>query len=359
MGATEMVRQWRQAVNGLIPSLHAHLIKALAALALAATLAVDCRSGPLAAVMRGSARPASRRRRVERLLANDNLDPAAAMDELAGSLLAAWSGRPLLLILDETPKGQTLRCMKLSVGYRRRAVPLAYRVYKPDRRGIDKLVLSMLKRLATRLPDHADVTFLADRGLCWPSLIDFCTSRGWHYVLRMQGVTRVRVTLPDGTTTERQAKELAPAKETFWAGSGRAFKNVGWRDVNLVATWEKRCKEPWLLVTDRPASYARCRGYAKRNWCEQMHRDEKSSGFRWGESRVETPAHAARLLLVIALAMLLAISTGTAVIKAGLRRHLDGRIRRMLSIFQMGLRWIHHCLINDLPLPAGVLLFPT
>jgi hypothetical protein len=358
MGARDMVQQYCQSLKDLIPSLHQHLIKALSDMAIAAILALNCHSGELAARMLGPAKPASRQRRIERLLANDHLNPAEAMKELARSLLEAWSGRRLLLILDETPKGQNLRCMKLSVGYHKRALPLAYRVYKPNRRRLDKLVLSMFRELAGRLPDGAEVTFLADRGLCWPSLIDFCTSHRWHYVLRMQGTTRVRISRPDGTRILKKARELAPYKGRFWAGSGQAFKKAGWREVNLVATWEKRCKEPWLLVTDLPASYARCRGYAKRNWCEQMHRDEKSGGFDWGKSHVNKPAHAARLLLIIALAMLLAISTGTRVIKQGLRKNIDSPSQRMLSIFKLGVRWIQHCLVNDERLPAGLYLYP-
>ena len=357
MGAKEMVCQWRSTVKGLLPGLGTRTVKALAAISVAMAPAGHCHSGRVAALMPGPARVASRRRRVERFLANDAVDPAAAMGELGRSVLSAWSGRPLILILDETPKGERLRCMKLSVGYRKRALPLAYEVYTPRRRGLDKLVLSLLRRAAGQLPPGAEVTLLADRGLCWPCVIRFCRGRGWHYVLRMQGATRVRT----GDGAERAARDLCPRPgAAAWLGTGvRVFKKAGWIDgLNVVATWERRCREPWLLVTDRPASYARCRGYARRAWCEQMHRDEKRQGFHWGDSRVERPAHAARLLLAMAVAMLLAVSVGTAVLKRGLRHALDGRRRRMLSIFQIGLRWIHECLANCKSLPDGLYLYP-
>jgi hypothetical protein len=357
-----MVRQWRSTVKGLLPGLHAHTLKALAAISVAMALAAHCHSGRVAALMPGPAQVASRRRRVERFLANDAVDPAAVMNELGRSVLSPWSGRPLFLILDETPKGQHLRCMKLSAGYRKRALPLAYQVYTTRRRGLDKLVLSLLRRVAKQLPPGTEVTLLADRGLCWPSLIRFCQRQGWHYVLRMQGATRVRWRDDnDGREVECPARERCPRPGAKpWFGTGvRVFKKAGWiDDVNVVATWERRCREPWLLVTDRPASYARCRGYAKRTWCEQMHRDEKRQGFHWGDSHVEDPRHAARLLLAMALAMLLAISVGTAVLKNGLRHAIDGRRRRLLSIFQIGLRWIHECLANCRTLPDGLYLYP-
>ena len=364
MGATEMVRAWRRAVEGLLgpASLHGHLVKTLALLSFAVASAGHCHSGRVAAAVPGAATPASRRRRVERLLANGRLDPPVAMDALAASVLAWWSGRRVALILDETPgRAGHCRCMRVSVGYRRRAVPLAYACYRAGRAGraaLPQLVCGLVARVAPALPPGCDVTLPADRGLCWPALVDACVARGWHYVLRLQGATRVR--LPDGT--QRRARDLVPRPGTSWFGGVgvRVFKKAGWRDANVVAVWERRCRDgPWLLVTDLPASYARCRGYAKRGWCEQSHRDDKSAGFRWGESRVGDPDHAARLQLVLALATLLALSLGTRVLKAGLRRQFDaGRTRRTLSLCQMGLRWLRDCLTNDRDVVLAVALYP-
>ncbi len=357
-----MVRQWRGTVKSLLTDLHGHLVSALASVSLAMTLAGHCHSGRVASCMAGSAAVASRRRRLERLLANERLDAAEAMQGLAGSVLSAWSntpGRRVVLILDETPRAQVLRCMKVSVGYRKRALPLAYEVYKPRRRGIDKLVLRLLRQVARVLPPGLEVTLLADRGLCWPCLIDLCSKLGWHYVLRLQGQTRVLVADRQGVEHESSAKELAPRKGAKRLASVKVFKKAGWRKADVTAVWERRCREPWLLVSDLPASYARCAGYAKRSWCEQMHRDEKSSGLGWGQSRVDDPKHAGRLLLAMALAMLLAVSVGSRLLKDGLRRELDGRRRRLHSIFQMGVRWIRKCLVDASAIPNGLYLYPA
>jgi hypothetical protein len=361
-----MVREWRRAVEGLFAgALHGHRVTALALVSFAVAAAGHCHGGRVAAAAPGPATVASRRRRVERLLANGGLDPRAAMGALAASVLAPWSGRRVVLILDETPgRGRGgLCCMRVSAGYRRRAVPLAFACYRAGRAGrpMPSVVRGLLDRVAAALPGGGggcEVTLLADRGLCWPALVDACAARGWHYVLRMQGATRVRLP-PDGA--ERRARDLAPRPGTSWFGERvEVFKKAGWREANVVAVWERRCREgPWLLVTDLPASYARCRGYAKRCWCEQSHRDDKSSGFRWGESRVSDPTHAARLLLVLALATLLALSLGTRVLKRGLRRQFDaGRTHRTLSLCQMGLRWLRDCITNERDLTLAVALYP-
>jgi len=145
-----------------------------------------------------------------------------------------------------------------------------------------------------------------------------------------------------------------------WLGPGvEVFKKAGWREANVVATWERCCREPWLLASDLPATFMRCRNYCKRAWCEQLHRDEKSHGFNWQLSRVRDPGHAERLVLVMALATLLCLSPGTRLIKRGLRKLLEPTRRRLLSVFQLGLRWLKDCLVNRGDCPCQLYLYPS
>jgi hypothetical protein len=300
-------------------------------------------------------------------LSNRRLRPHEAMGMLARSVLpslGAGTGRVrrVVLILDETPGGTKgrLRCMKLSVAYRKRAVPIAFECYEPHRPPVPmpQLLWRLLRRAAQSLPRDCDceVTLLADRGLSWPIVLDCCVHLGWHYVLRLQRDTRVR--FADGTL--KSAWQLARRRGTRWFGSGvGVFKKAGWRGANVVATWERGCREPWLLVTDLPATFMRCRNYCKRAWCEQLHRDEKSHGFNWQLSRVRDPAHAERLVLVMALATLLCLSLGTLLIKRGLRRLLEPPRRRLLSVFQLGLRWLKDSLVHARGCPCQLYLYPS
>ena len=77
-------------------------------------------------------------------------------------------------------------------------------------------------------------------------------------------------------------------------------------------------------------------------WVEESFRDDKSSGFHWNESRVNDPVHALRLLLAIAVAMVLAASLGSVMIKLGQRVVLDPHRKRRLSVTQLGLRWLRY-----------------
>jgi hypothetical protein len=361
MNATTIVHHWRDTVaTDLFPGLHAHQAKALADLSWALALAGNCQSGRLAGHVPTDATPASCRRRAERLLSNPRLRPRLAQRQLARGLLGHWGGRTILLMLDETPRANDLRVLNVRVGYRHRALPLAAACYRPDAptRPMPQLARGRLRQVAGCLPEGARVVLLADRGLCWPLLVDFCREHGWHYVLRLQGQTRVR--FPDGS--ERAARDLAPRPGRRWLGEAEVFKKAGWRGADVVATWERGVKEPWLLLADGRASLRHCRTYAKRTWVEESHRDDKAAAFGWGQSRVGDPAHALRLLLLIAVAMVLAASQGSVVLKAGGRRDLDPHRHRRLSIVQLGLRWlryaIEHALYHRLKLER-LYLYPS
>lgn len=216
MSAVDMVRQWQHTVkHNLLSSLHGHQAKALALLSWTMAMAGNCCAGAIAPLApAGTAKPASVRRRMERLLANDRLNAVEAMLDLSSSILSGWGGRKLLLILDETPKANDLRCMKLSVGYHKRTVTLLSVCYPPDHppMPMPKLVRRMLRQVAACLPQDVTVTLLADRGLCWPTIIRQCKRLGWHYLLGLQSDTRVH--LADGT--EKAVSELADCRGARW-----------------------------------------------------------------------------------------------------------------------------------------------
>jgi hypothetical protein len=360
MGAQRMIRQWTDAVNDLFSSLHGHSLKALACFSFAMCAADHCHSGKLAPWAPLAARPASSRSgrqslrgRWERLLANDTLDGSAALAELAGGVLGTWAGRKLLLVLDETPNREDLRSLRLGVAYRKRLLCLNARCYPTDKppMPMPELVRRELRETARALPPGVEVTFLCDRGLAWPSVMDCVRELGWGHVLRLQRSTRVK--LPDGRIIA--AGDLVKRPGGRWHGRVMVFKKAGWRDAHVSVVWDKRSGEPWILAAkeDGARGLSAATSYAKRNWCEQSFRDEKSSGFHWAQSRVQDPERAMKLVLLMALAALLSISLGTWLVKSGRRGDLDPHRLRRLSYFQLGLRWLRHLLgrAGDCDLP--------
>ena len=142
MNAATIVTEWRRTVaTQLFPRLHGHQAKALADFSYAAALGGSCQAGLLASHVPGPAKPASARRRAERLLSNGRLRPRLAQRQLARELLRAWAGRTVLLLLDETPRANDLRALGIRVAYRHRALPLAAVCYrhKPEEPARDTL----------------------------------------------------------------------------------------------------------------------------------------------------------------------------------------------------------------------------
>lgn len=358
MSAVERAREWRACVcNEVLPDLHGHQAKVLAELSFAFLAAGSCQSGPAAASLPGPATAASVQRRIERTLANPRLKPSVVFHGVARFTAARLAGAPILLILDETFNGLGMACMKLSIAYRRRALPIAEVCYYRDRppRRMPRLIIGLLKRAARDLLKGADVTLLTDRGLSWPKVLDAAAALGWHFVGRTVGTTRM--SLRDGR--EVAAADLARRPGRRWVGRVRGFKKAGGRDIYVTAVWERDCRQPWLLVSDRARGYQAVRKYAKRFWTEELFRDEKSHGLQWRRSRVRDPTHADRLTAIMALATLLAVSLGTWVLKSGSRRWLESGRRRTLSVFQLGLRWLRTVIFQDRFMPLGVYLYPT
>ena len=344
MSALPIVADWRRCVADLMPARHKHQTHALADLSFAVALAGDCRADRLSPSVPTQARPASSRRRFERSLGNPRLRPRQAQRELAGPLLAHWAGATILLILDETPRANDLRALCVRVAYARRAIPLASVCYRPAAppQPLPQLARRLLRQVRGGLPAGVRVVLLADRGLAWPVLIDFCRENGWGYVLRLQHHIKIR--FPDGT--ERSAGELVRRVGQRWYGAAEAFRAAGWRGAGVVAIWDGGMKEPWVLLVDEPGRLRHRRMYARRMWVEESFRDDKSGAFGWGDSAVSDPTHAARLLLVVALATILAASVGGRMIRSGRRAQLDPRRGPRVSIIQVGLRWLRAVVLH-------------
>ena len=342
MSATLSLAAWTRSLNELLAGLSRPVRKAAALLSLAVALARHCHAGRVACAAPSDAAPASTRRRLERMLGNARLDADAVTAALVRAFAAAWpASRRWVLIVDETDRDDRVRSLQILLAYKRRAIPIACRAYRPSGgRGIVARVTRLLSLVRRNLPADAHVTVLADRGLSWPALARACARLGLHYVLRVQGQTAV---WRDGEAAHDRADALAPRRPGLRTWRARVFRVAGWVECYFTAARTPGTREPWLLVADEPVGGRRhCRTYARRAWCEATFRDEKSGGFGWRDSRVDDPRRATRLLVLLALAVLLCLALGARVVRRGLRRRLDPHAVRRISYFQLGLRWLTH-----------------
>src|ERR1051326_8592284 len=303
----------------------------------------------LVQAMESTAKAASRIRRVRRFLANPHVSVRAYYDALVRGALAAWVGQTLELILDTTTLAGRLVILRVSLGFRGRAIPLVWQGY--ERKSVSlpfKQYREALGHVRTLLPPGARVVLLGDRGFRGVALMRWCRSPhvGWHFRLRLKG--NQRITLADGRTSLLRELGLQPGMKGFLhavtLGEGR------YGPIHLALAWsEKPQSDAWYIASDEPTDEATVVEYGRRMEIEEELLDDKSGGFQLEESQLDDPESISRLLLVMSVAYLHLVSLGTFVVAACLRTDVDSHWARGLSYFQIGWRWLRRALYLDRP----------
>jgi hypothetical protein len=279
-------------------------------------------------------------RRLERFLDNERIDWARCCQAWARWVLGRYRGERLILLVDETKLGGHLSVMVVGLAYRGCCIPLAFWAYGPEAwpMGQVALILELLAWIAPSVPAGVIPLVQADRGIgTSPGLLRGITALGWYFEVRVQKTTRFKA--PDGS--ECPLAQLVAAAGQTWRGQGQVFKKAGWLDCQVLIVWGQVYRESWCLVTNCP--WVTGWDYAVRYWQEASFRDLKSDGWQWQCSRIWTPAHANRLLLVLALAYAWVLSLGSLALDDPA---LASRIRKgrhtTYSVFRQGLRiWSH------------------
>ena len=360
----EVMQECCQAVSGLLSYLSLPLEKGLAAMLLGVVKGQSVVLSDASAEIPGCIQNRSKQRRLQRLIANDRLEVHKAQRYILRRMLQARHGR-VDLFLDASTTGATAHqagtvTLCVAIGRRGRALPLVWRTFTADEPGQDwkRTIRELFEVVQSELPPDVQVVLMADRGLSGGPLGRLAQDLGWYYVLRVQSGTRVQ----QADESIQTIAELAPKPETscflaqvrVWPPRKKGTHWVSfWDDAtvaNVVAVWREGDSEPWLLVTNLPANQSRCNDYRRRTWEEELFRDLKSFGWNWQRSRVRDPRRVERLLLVMALATLWMLVLSQRVIRAGRRRLLEEHSRRCYSWFQLGIRWLKYCLVNDQPI---------
>ncbi len=241
---------------------------------------------------------------IERLLANPRLEVDAVMAAYAREVLAraAASGQQLVLILDQTQATARHQVLMLGLRVGERALPLAWRV-KETRGSIGFAEQEDLVRLvAAWLPAGARALLMGDRFYGGPDLILLCRSLGWNYRLRLKG--DLLVTVEGGETT---TGGCAARGEHLLPDVTLTAREV---PTSIAIVHEPGHPEPWIIAMSKTPTVYRAFDYGLRWGIEAMFSDFKSRGFGLEASQIRHPDRLARLLLVMALALHWAVSTG-------------------------------------------------
>jgi Transposase DDE domain len=352
----QLLPSWTDQLHQLVPGLRITRLRVLALFSLGLIWAETTALGRIAATLPCAVQDLSTERRLRRWLANRSMPVVPTWQPILGALLARLGQQEVLVIFDPTPYRDDWTILILTLVVGRRALPIAWHIV-PQQQHWDHATWRYLDRLARRvdaaLPAGTTVTLLADRGLTSAGLIDLCAQHGWHYTLRVSASEQhgVHARLADGTRCPLW--DLVPGVGRRWDGQVEVYQAAGWRTVQLTIRWARAAKEPWLLLSDRPAGPERVAEYRRRTHCEAFYQDTKSRGWQLESSRLTERNRLNRLLLVISLAAWWLTLLGQQVIRRGLRQRFDRRDRRDLSLMRLGRRWVTHLLDHGLlpPLP--------
>ena len=241
---------------------------------------------------------------IARLLGNPLVISDEIMEPFAREVLerAAAGGEPLSLILDQSQMSERHQVLMLALRWGERALPLAWRVERTDGAIGFEIQRSLLGAVAPWLPEQAKVRLLGDRFYGTADLIGWCQERGWDYRLRLKG----NLVVFDGagrTTTGRCAKDRVYYLEDVELTGRRARTHIG-------IIHDPGHAEPWIIAMSEKPGYLRTLEDSARWGIEPMFSDFKSRGFGIEDTQLRYADRLDRLILVMALALYVAVSTG-------------------------------------------------
>jgi Transposase DDE domain len=132
-----------------------------------------------------------------------------------------------------------------------------------------------------------------------------------------------------------------------------AVQAAGYGPVLALAVWDAEAQAALYLLSNlaRPEEAITC--YRQRFRIETFFSDQKSRGFQIHKSDLAKKARLFRLLLAACLAYLWVVYLGTVAKQDGWLPILQRINRCDLSLFQLGLSLLAHCLNEDLPFPVA------
>jgi len=282
-------------------------------LALLVATMLDVRSANLMDLAAGLPREADRTdmryQWITRLLGNPLVLCDAIMEPFAREVLenAAAEGEPVALIMDQTKASSRHQILMLALRFGDRALPLAWRVVETEGAIGFETQKKLLEAVTPWLPakeadDGPNVRLLGDRFYGSPDLIVWCQDQGWDYRLRLKG----NLLVDDGVnraTTGAMAEAGRFRLENVELTQRRVRTHIG-------IIHDPGHPEPWIIAMSEKPGYLQTLEYSQRWGIEPMFSDFKSRGFGLEDTQIRYPDRLGRLILVMALALYWAVSTG-------------------------------------------------
>lgn len=305
----------------------------------------------------GKTQAGGKERQISRWLHNEHIVPKEIYRNLGTAALLQWNETRLEIALDTSCLWERFVIVRVSLIYRGRAIPLVWKVLEGKSASVSfSDYADLLWTLRQMLPSSAKVLLLADRGFVDTELMFFASQFQWDYILRAKTSLWVH---RKGHDPVKLGQLLPPqGKIHLFKTAKVTAKQFGPLAIAIAHVRTQAGYQPWFLLTNTSPSLATFEDYALRFDIEENFLDDKSAGFQLESSELDDADALSRLCLLLAVATLYLVSTGTAVHSLNLRPLVDSHWQRGLSYLQIGWRWLHLALTAGKRLLSFIWLEP-
>ncbi|GHO82492.1 transposase [Dictyobacter formicarum] len=339
-----VITQWTRQVKDLFPGLHAYQQAALAfcvqGVVLSGTAVLQKVAEAIWEYSDRETKMMSHEKRLQRFTENERIDVDGCWDRFLEQVLPHWNGKSVTLVLDVMPYTTEASIVYVGLLVYSRILPLAWCVM-PQQQRWEQSQWDLVNTLFTRIHGWlkgSTCTVLADRGLSCLPLIRLCQQMGWHYVLRIKQQEWFRRKLRHAYQGWQRCHHSVKQAGQQWYGQVLLWKEHQFA-TTLSLCWEAGYEEPWILISDLPASHARVTDYGKRMKVEATFQDDKSRGGGIECSRFTKRDHLHRWLLVVFLATWWIAHLGSSCVRHGDRAQVDRPDRRDKGLLRIGRLW--------------------
>jgi hypothetical protein len=293
-----------------------------------------------------AAKRQSRITRYERFLKNKAITVQQYYLPYVKALLKSLPEGPWVLVIDASQVGRNSMALVVSVLYHQRALPLCWLVVNAKKGHLlETLHCELIQKAQELLGSDREVILLGDGEFDGIELLETLRVGGWEYVCR----TAKNVCLyEEGQSFGFEDLYLHPGEYVEIAGVEFTLARYG--PVRVIAVWESGYLEPLYLVTNLELGQEALSCYRRRYGIETFFSDQKSRGFHLAHSHLSDPERLSRLLIASCLAYIWMVCLGARVKQKGCVSLIHRGKRCDLSLFQIGLIWVEHCLSEGIPI---------
>jgi len=246
----------------------------------------------------------SRFRYIFRWLSNDKIKIMNVMKGFIPEILelVTAQGQTAILMLDQSKISDGFECLMVSLRLKERALPVIWQVVETKGPIGIEIQEPLLRQLRELIPNTVNVLLMADRFYGTSALIKLCQELGFAYRVRLKD--NLILSHEDGEITPRAAIELG-----LKSLEKVTFNNTDVQ-TNIGIVQEPGHPEPWIIAMDVKPTPGRVLDYGMRWGIEAMFSDLKTRGFNITHTQLKKASRIERLILVLSIAMMWAVSTG-------------------------------------------------